>query len=73
MAAKAFTVAMRDYFGYLPLTSEEESQKMTPLMKFAKELKALSKDEKQFFADGLRKLGVDCADPSEPIAATVSA
>ena len=65
---KAFTVAMRDYFGYLPLSAEEEAQKITPLMKFSKELKALSREDKQFFSEGLRKLGVDCADPSEPVA-----
>ncbi len=63
--AKPFTVAMRDDFGYSPLSAEEEAQKVTPLMKFSKELKALTVEDKMFFAEGLRKLGIDCADPAQ--------
>jgi hypothetical protein len=47
--------AMKDYFGLLPGQS---------VLQFGSELRALSHEEKLDFANGLRSLGIDCADPT---------
>jgi hypothetical protein len=49
-----FVKAMKDFFGLLP------GQSVT---QFGGELKVLSEVEKQEFAEGLRAIGIDCADP----------
>lgn len=51
---KGFTPAMKQYFGLRPGET---------LRDFAAELKMLTKEDKQEFAEMLRGEGVDCADP----------
>jgi hypothetical protein len=60
MPQTGFVKAMRDYFGLLPGQS---------LLQFGAELKALSYEEKLDFVQGLRSVGIDCADPDKPKAA----
>ena len=55
--AKSFTVACREYFGY---------QAGAGLAEFAKELKALTYEDKLEIAKGLRSAGVECIDPEAP-------
>ena len=52
-----FIKAMKDYFGLLPGQT---------ILQFGAELKALSYEEKLDFAQGLRSIGIDCADPDRP-------
>ena len=54
MPRTGFVKAMKDYFGLLPCQS---------VTQFGAELKTLSDTEKHEFADGLRAIGIDCADP----------
>jgi len=54
MPRTGFVKAMKDFFGLLP------GQSVT---QFGAELKALSDAEKHEFAEGLRAIGIDCADP----------
>lgn len=54
MSQIGFVKAMKDYFGPLPGQS---------VLQFGAELKALSYEEKLDFANGLRAIGIDCADP----------
>lgn len=58
MAQKSFIAACREYFGFRP------GQKLT---EFGQEIKALSHEDKLELAQGLRDVGVDCADPA-PVA-----
>lgn len=51
-----FTAACRQFFGFLPGQG---------LSQFAAELKALTHEDKQQLAAGLREVGLDCADPVE--------
>ena len=51
-----FVKAMKDYFGLLPGQT---------ILQFGAELKALSYEEKLDFAQGLRSIGIDCADPDQ--------
>ena len=51
-----FVKAMKDFFGPLPGQS---------IMQFGAELRALSHEEKLDFAQGLRSIGIDCADPEQ--------
>ena len=51
---KSFTVAMKDFFGYKPGEG---------LAQFQAELKALTPDDRQYFYEGLKKVGVDCLPP----------
>jgi hypothetical protein len=55
-----FVKAMKDYFGLQPGQT---------ILQFGAELKALSYDEKLDFAQSLRSVGIDCADPDRPKAA----
>jgi hypothetical protein len=55
-----FVKAMIDFFGLRPGQS---------VIQFGADLKALSMDDKMEFAQGLRSLGIDCADPVRPKAA----
>ena len=52
-----FVKAMMNYFGLLPGQTA---------LQFGAELRALSYEEKLDFANGLRSLGIDCADPVPP-------
>lgn len=54
-----FVKAMKDFFGLLPGQS---------VIQFGQELKALSHEEKLDFANGLRAIGINCADP-DPVKA----
>ena len=56
MSQIGFVKAMKDYFGPLPGQS---------IMQFGAELRALSHEEKLDFAQGLRSIGIDCADPEQ--------
>jgi hypothetical protein len=49
-----FIKAMKDYFGLLPGQT---------VVQFGAELKALTVADKLEFANGLRSIGIDCADP----------
>jgi hypothetical protein len=60
MPQTGFVKAMKEFFGLLPGQS---------LLQFGAELKALSHEEKRDFAQGLRSIGIDCADPDKPKAA----
>jgi hypothetical protein len=63
----SFIVAMRDYFGYRPEGDRAKDTMGNPfgaLPDFSGELKALTSDDKQEFANGLRSLGINCIDPS---------
>ncbi len=57
MPPVGFVKAMKDYFGLLPGQT---------ILQFGAELKALSYAEKLDFAQGLRALGINCADPEQP-------
>ncbi len=59
--ARPFTACMKEFFGYLPGQS---------LTEFGQELKKLSYEDKLEFAEGLRQNGLDCQDPTPPIAAS---
>jgi hypothetical protein len=59
MSTKTFASAMREFFGFRPGDG---------LTQFHAELKALSYDDKMYYAQGLRAVGVDCADPATPTA-----
>jgi len=52
-----FVKAMKDYFGLRPGQT---------ILQFGAELKALTYDEKLDFAQGLRSIGIDSADPDRP-------
>ena len=54
MPQTGFVKAMKDFFGPLPGQN---------IMQFGAELRALSHEEKLDFAQGLRAVGIDCADP----------
>ena len=56
MSQIGFVKAMKDFFGPLPGQS---------IMQFGAELRALSHEEKLDFAQGLRSIGIDCADPEQ--------
>ena len=56
MSQIGFVKAMKDFFGPLPGQS---------VMQFGAELRALSHEEKLDFAQGLRSIGIDCADPDQ--------
>ncbi len=60
MPQVGFVKAMKDFFGLLPGQS---------ILQFGAELRALSHEEKLEFAQGLRSLGIACADPDQPRAA----
>lgn len=51
---KKFIAAMREFFGFRPGTG---------LAEFSAEIKALSADDKLYFANSLRAVGIDCEDP----------
>ncbi len=51
-----FVKAMKDFFGLRPGQST---------MQFGAELRELSHEEKLNFAQGLRSIGIDCADPEQ--------
>ena len=57
MNQTSFVKAMKDYFGLLPSQT---------VLQFGAELKALSHADKCDFANGLRAIGIDCADPEQP-------
>lgn len=57
MSQKSFIAACKDFFGFKP------GQTLT---EFGNEIKALSHEEKMDLADGMRKIGIDCADPLQP-------
>lgn len=60
MPQVGFVKAMKDYFGLLPGQT---------VLQFGAELKALSFEEKCDFAQGLRALAIDCANPEQKAAA----
>lgn len=60
MAQRSFVAAMKGYFGF------KEGQSLND---FQQELKALTHEDKLYFARELRKVGEDCADPTAPAAA----
>jgi hypothetical protein len=60
MQQTSFVKAMKDYFGLLPGQT---------VLQFGAELKALSFEEKCEFANGLRGVGINCAEPEQPRAA----
>ncbi len=60
MPQPSFVKAMKDYFGLLPGQT---------VLQFGRELRALSHEEKLGFAQGLRSLGIACADPEQSPAA----
>lgn len=53
-AKKGFMVAAKEFFGLLPGQSP---------VQFGQELKTLSYEDKMEIAAGIRKNGIDCADP----------
>jgi hypothetical protein len=55
--SRTFTAAAKEYFGYKP------GQTLT---EFGQELKALSYEEKMDLAKEMRKIGIDCDDPTAP-------
>ena len=55
--ARSFVAACKEFFGF------KEGQ---TLSQFGEEIKALSYEDKMEIADGLRKIGHDCADPIAP-------
>jgi hypothetical protein len=55
MAQKSFIGACREFFGFKP------GQTLT---EFGAEIKALSYEDKKEIAQGLRDVGIDCADPA---------
>ena len=57
---KAFTAAMKEYFGLLPGET---------IVQFAAELKALTYAEKLEFHSMLAAVGVDCVPPTAPVLA----
>ena len=57
MPQTGFVKAMKDYFSLLPGQT---------VLQFGAELRALSYDEKLDFAQGLRSIGIDCANPDQP-------
>jgi hypothetical protein len=60
MSQSGFVKAMMDFFGLRPGQT---------VIQFGAELKALSMDEKKEFAQSLRSIGIDYADPLPPKAA----
>lgn len=64
--AQKFTSAMVAYLdtGRRPIVRRTRRAFPSPAWDFSKELKALTPEDKLEFADGLRKLGVDCENPS---------
>ena len=52
-----FVKAIKDHFGLRPGQTT---------MQFGAELRELSYEEKLDFAQGLRDIGVNCADPDQP-------
>lgn len=53
---KSFVSAMKEYFGFLPGQTLKE---------FGAELKALSDDERDYFYNGLKAVGVECSPPAK--------
>ena len=60
MSQIGFVKAMKDYFGLLPGQT---------VLQFGAELRARSHEEKLDFAEGLRSIGINCADPDQSKAA----
>jgi hypothetical protein len=55
-----FVKAMKDYFGLLPGQT---------ILQFGAELRVFSYEDKLDCANGLRSIGINCADPDQPKAA----
>jgi hypothetical protein len=60
MPRTGFVKAVKEFFGLLPGQT---------LLQFGAELKALTYEDKQEIAQGLRAIGIDCADPDQAKAA----
>jgi hypothetical protein len=60
MSQIVFVKAMKDFFGLRPGQT---------VVEFGAELRALTYEEKLEFANGLRAIGINCADPEQPKAA----
>jgi hypothetical protein len=56
MPQASFVKAMKDFFGLLPGQT---------VLQFGAEIRALSYEEKLDFVQGLRSLGINCADPDQ--------